>query len=822
MTNPLPSLIFPPGKPPWLALVLLLLASATLQAVTVEANLSSRFLVRGEKARLEIIIAGGQPDVGTLVMPKIDGMSLRPVDLRQPELRLMERRQLAYVFSYSIFSYEVGRHRIPAVKVPVGGIQMETRPLDLEVFGSDQLSWIEVRNGGQSMRCAAAFRIADDKPFENETTPVELKLYVPTELPVEDWGIPEFEREGLAVWRFEPNRMTSRVDLNARNYTGVSYPSTLTPTRSGKASIGPARVRLITVRRVPDAFGFRTIESPLWIDVAATTLEARPLPAGAPAGFNNAVGRFSIRSTCDLDEIRQGDPVVVGLEVNGSGNLDSLAPPEPLDAPGWKAYEATAVPRGDERRDIEGTARFRQFLRPLQAQSQIPAFRLVYFDPDLEQYATALSEPIPLRVLPSAITSLPSTAPPPTASTPVERMTDILAAVPAGAIGGSRSLPWRWLWHVLPALIAAGLLSRIAWRAIAPRLHRDPAALARQEEFSRLGNLPPNNREFYRGVGAFIERWLGTRVRENRELADIITVRDQRCFNPALEDEAVPAPERRRIMRTLRRYLTIIALAAPALWFTDPVRAAEPAGDDPLAAYEAGLYVDAARMWLTEAPYEKLDADRLYNIGNCWYRLGSAGQGALYYRRALHRRPGHPEAMQNLRFIERKFGSLSVKRPDYQYVLAKLPKHFWTNLLYAGGWLLALGLLCFPATRPDSRVRVAAVIALVAAPVAAGIGGLGWRYYPDDARFAPPAEQAVVVADDAVLFTDANRTSPEVIDAPPGSLCRVVAERGRWFYVSFATQTRGWVPAEKIERLIPDHPPEAPDATRPRAGEGST
>jgi len=821
VTVPLPYFTFRPGRLPWLVFAALLSGSATLPAVTVEATLSSRFLVRGEQARLEITIAGDQPD-GPPPTPKVDGLTLRSLDSGQPELRLLERRQLAYVFRYSVLSYDVGRHRIPAISVPVGGFPMETRALDLEVFASDQLSWIDVRNGRESMRCAAAFRVADDKPFENETIPVELKLYVPADLPVEDWGIPEFERDGLAVWRFEPNRMKSRVILNGKGHTGVSYPSTLTPTRSGSASIGPARVRLMTVRRIPDAFGFRSIESPLWIDVAATTLEARALPSGAPSGFRNAVGRFSIRSTCEIEEIREGDPVVVQLEVSGAGNLNSLAAPEPLDAPGWKPYEATPVPRGEERRAIEGKISFRQFLRPLEVQSQIPVFRLVYFDPDLEQYATALSEPIPLRVLPSTITSLSSTAPPPKASTPVERMTDILAALPAGQTGGTGRLPWQWLWHLIPGLIAAALLLRIAWRAIAPRLRRDPVRIARQQEFASLGRLSSNNRDFYRGIGAFIERWLGTQVAEDRDLAGIINDRDQRCFDPAIDDETVPGAERRRVMRTLRRHLTTLALASSLLWSAHPADAAEATDGTPLAAYDAGLYVDAARMWLAEAPYEELDATRLYDIGNCWYRLDSAGQAALYYRRALHRQPGHPEALQNLRFLERKFGSLSVKRPEYQYVLAKLPKHFWINLLFAGAWMIALGLLCFPATRPGSRIRVAAVTALVAAPIAAGVGGLGWRYYPDDARFAAPAEQAVVVADDAVLFTDANRSSPEVIDAPPGSLCRVVAERGRWVYVSFATRTRGWVPAEKVERLIPDAPPEPPSATRPRASDGST
>ena len=63
---------------------------------------------------------------------------------------------------------------------------------------------------------------------------------------------------------------------------------------------------------------------------------------------------------------------------------------------------------------------------------------------------------------------------------------------------------------------------------------------------------------------------------------------------------------------------------------------------------------------------------------------------ALYYRRALLRQPGHPEALQNLRFLERKFGlAFTIKRPDYQ-VRPRPPARSASGagLVWAGAWLL--------------------------------------------------------------------------------------------------------------------------------------
>jgi hypothetical protein len=125
--------------------------------------------------------------------------------------------------------------------------------------------------------------------------------------------------------------------------------------------------------------------------------------------------------------------------------------------------------------------------------------------------------------------------------------------------------------------------------------------------------------------------------------------------------------------------------------------------------------------------------------------------------------------------------------------------------------------LVFPATRPGSRLRAVAVVALVIAPLLAAGGGLGWRYFPNDAEFAPLARQAVIVGGNVILHAEAARTSPEVIDAPPGSLCEVIRESGRWAYIAFATKTRGWVPAEAIEKIIPSFPPAPPKIRKPKA-----
>jgi hypothetical protein len=105
----------------------------------------------------------------------------------------------------------------------------------------------------------------------------------------------------------------------------------------------------------------------------------------------------------------------------------------------------------------------------------------------------------------------------------------------------------------------------------------------------------------------------------------------------------------------------------------------------------------------------------------------------------------------------------------------------------------------------------------VLGPILASAGALGWYYFPKDGEFAPLQNQAVIIEEKVSVHADAARTAPEVIDAPPGSICQVIRQSGRWVYIAFATNTRGWVPIESIEKIIPDQAPTPPKFEKPKA-----
>jgi tetratricopeptide (TPR) repeat protein len=803
-----------------LPLLLIWFAAGSVANAQASSRMSSRFLARGESAVLQIVTTGPHRVNG---VPEVEQVAITPLGFGPIPNRTRRGRTPEFVTEFSVSSYAIGRHTIPPIEVVTESGVVATQPVEISIFNPDDLQLQEVKVGGQVMRYAAAILASKPNPFDGEAIPAEIKVYLPLEFnqKIADRGIPEYKLDGVAAWRFDLSETPNQLNLLGRPYFSLAYTSTVSPLRTGEVTIGPATLRITSRISVLDSSG------PLWtfeetfLDIPALTLNSRPLPSGAPQGFENAIGRFTIDANTTATRVSEGDPVSVNVVVSGTGNLDTLSSPKLIDSEGWKVYDATQMQRGEERRLLDGSVTFEQFMRPLSLRTSIPPFRLAYFDPEAEEYYTITTAPIPLEVIPAPAKGVGLAGPPPAVGTPIERMTDILGLVPTHSLlmTGSRSLPG-WFVHVVGGLLAALLGFKAFWMRFAPRLRRDPVRERRLADLRELARKrTAEDATFLKAAGSFIERWLGEK--HDPELDAILAERDAVCYRAEPPQVRLDRSRRDDILRRIRRSALSVVVAGAALAFaTGSVRAAD-LGTRATAAYESANFQEAVKLWMEAGDYSDLSPDVLYNIGNACYRMGSPGHAALYYRRALVRAPGHDEARQNLRFIERKVGSITVKRPDFQYAIATIPLAAWKSGVWAGLWITGLSLLCFPATRSGARLRIVAVCGLVTGPLLVAAGGLGWKYFPDDAEFAPIERQAVIVAPDTVLHADASRNAPEVIDAPPGSLCEIIRASGRWAYISFATNTRGWIPIDAIEKIIPDTPPGPPEIRKPKADSSS-
>ena len=799
MKNILTSLLFP------------LLTSGLVRAAAIEATISSQFLVRGEQAVLEVMLSEVSPPE-EMRIPAIPGVTIQSRGFGGANATILPGRKLGYIYQFALSSFEKGRYTIPPISLKVGTETISSNALNFEVFDGTDISFSELRIGNETIRYAAFFKTSKSHVYEGESIPVELKIYFPANQRIEEWGIPDFDREGLTAWRFEPRPQLGGAILLGTNYQAASYPSMLAAGRSGKVTLGPAKIRLISVQNAIGQFGtFEQNAVALNLTASALELESTALPANPPEGFTNAIGTFTLNASSSETEVREGDPINLDLTVSGSGNLDSMDAPSLADNEGWKLYDATRSELGEARRLQRGQVFFKQFMRPIRRQTIIPPFQLVYFDPALGEYKVVSTAPIPLKILPSTNPVAALGAPPPQAANlPVERMTDILGLIKADRVLNSAAftaLPH--LWHLVPAVLLLTLCFAIFHRHFWPRFVPHPELVKRRKAWNELEKAPSDAAGFFRSAGHFIEANLANQA-QNPAVADILKERDLVCFLPSSNNTPIDSKRRNQILKALRKLafsLIVFAVSANSFVRADDVN---PDAADATTLYNEGKFKEAISQWLGAGPFQQLPAETLYNIGNACYRAGSQGHAALYYRRALLADPALAEARQNLRFLERKFGALTIKRPDYQYSLTRIPRVWLSNTLAAIIWLVGLSLLTFPATRTGSKLRIAAFSTILFSPLLLLACSLALHYYPNDSAFAPFEEQAVIVADKAVAYADASRSSEHVIDAPAGSLCRIIRRSDRWVYIAFASQTRGWVPAESIEPLIPTTPPHVP------------
>ena len=805
---------------PTFRIIILTLLGVAFGHGGVRSKISSGFVARGEQCLFEIRVEGQEPDVMPRV-PEVKDLVIEPIGFGRPQM--FPGRRIESSFQFLVSSYAVGVHEIPAVEVIVNGAKLKTMPVQVEVFDQSELKWGEAAAQPaelhETVKYASMIRIPQKKIYANQTVAAEIKIYVPEELArsVADWGVPEFERKGIAVWRFEPSDPPGRVNLLGSPYVSLSYQSTMTALNDGDVELGPATVRLTYVKTVFDGFA-RRMNVQATLDVPKLVFQVAPVPAGAPEGYDNAVGKFTLGTSIKETDVTEGEPLAVDVIVSGSGNLDNLRSPKLVDPKGWKVYDATPNQRGEERRELNGSVVFSQFIRPLEMKTGIPPFRLVYFDPEAEKFETVMTDIIPLNMKPAVgRKGFESSGPPQALPLPIERMTDILGVIRTGDLVAAKepSIPG-WLPHALAATLALVLIGNALWLRLGHLFEKDEVKLAKRRDFEKLSKLPSEDGiSFLRAAGGFAERWLPTDGDD--EIRGIIEERDRLCFRETRENCGVPNARRGDILRSLRR----VAFGMILFALTLSNARAEDVSSRAMEAYDSAKFEEAARLWLSAGPYSNLTAATLYNIGNASYRMGVPGQAALYYRRALVRDSSHVESRQNLRFIERKCGAITIARPSYQYVIARFPLAAWRGTLWGGLWILVLGVLVFPATRVGSRLRVVGIVGFIIGPLMISLGGLGWKYFPDDADFAPLELQAVIVGEKVALHADAARTSPEVIDAPPGSLAEVIQFSGRWVYIGFATKTRGWVPVESIEMVIPIGIPEPPKV-RKAAADGSS
>lgn len=414
--------------------VLAIFSASAAGKVTFEAN-SPLLVAAGEPFRVEFKL-NAKPDDGTFKAPPFDGFDV----IAGPSISTGQSieyvngsitRNYEYVITYVLLPQAAGTETIGVAEIAVDGTAYRTKAFPVEVVseGAGSRGQQPQRQGGDSNSSGDAqpdvqSQIAKDdillrtvvsrsSVYKNEPLLVTLKLY--TRASVVDYNFesaPSFN--GFWSQNLAQNDRTvrsGRETFNGKVYdTYVLGEYLLYPQQVGALAIDPVDMTVmaqvvVQSRRNADPFfgsGREVFNVPRKVQSQRTTIQVKPLPAGAPASFNGAVGSFTMDAQLPGERLAANSGATYTVKISGTGNLTFVqAPKLPLPA-SFELYNVKTTESINA--SASGISGYRQFEYPFIARAEgtydIEPVEFTYFDPGRAQYVTLKSRPLTLEITP--------------------------------------------------------------------------------------------------------------------------------------------------------------------------------------------------------------------------------------------------------------------------------------------------------------------------------------------------------------------------------------------------------------------------------------
>ena len=316
-------------------------------------------------------------------------------------------------YTYMLAGREPGTYTIAPATITISGDKYTSNSVQIEVLPQDKTasSNSTTTSPNQRVNNSSVGEVSNEqifvkqhfskvKVYEQEAIEVVYKLYTRVDV-VQVGGVkfPEFKDFYVQDVELDNNRPWQVEHLDGYNYnTIVLKQCVIFPQHSGKFNIDGGNVEVVLRVRTSssrhqsifDDFFQSYQDVKRNLKFSGNTITVKELPANAPAGFNGAVGSFTLNSSISSEDIKVNDALTMKLKISGTGNIKLLKTPEvkfPLDfdvydpkmdvkvkpasngQTGYKAIEYVAIPR-------------------FGGNFEIPSVKFVYFDVNKGSYQT--------------------------------------------------------------------------------------------------------------------------------------------------------------------------------------------------------------------------------------------------------------------------------------------------------------------------------------------------------------------------------------------------------------------------------------------------
>lgn len=401
-----------------LAAVLITAAAADAKELRFEASLDKAQVAIGTAAKLGLSFYGTQsipaPDLGN-----IDGLEVRYMGPSTMMTVLNGQVSSSITHMYSVLPLRLGKFQLGPFAFTYKGDNYKSNPVELEVVESRPVVPKAVQRQDEAMpvdldlqdRMFLTLEAAKQVAYVNELIPITVKLYV-NRMNVSDIQLPAFAQESFSKIEFkEPKQY--KENINGSLYDVLEFSTSIFGTKPGDYKLGPATIKANAVirRRTAkrssgdpfsedftrdsffDDFFTRFERYPVELKSQNVQISVLPLPAqGRPAGFSGAVGDYQFIYEAKPTKLKAGDPVTLRMEINGTGNLNTVLMPNIAPSKYFKTYEPQV-------KTAEHSKLFTQVLIPENENAkEVPKADFSFFDPTKKEYVTISRGPIQIQV----------------------------------------------------------------------------------------------------------------------------------------------------------------------------------------------------------------------------------------------------------------------------------------------------------------------------------------------------------------------------------------------------------------------------------------
>ena len=416
--------------------------SLKAEEVRVSSSVSKRSAQVGEEVRFNIRVTGQSMNLQAPRLPALDGFDTYYTGRASHIAFINGVSSSSVEFSYTLVPQRAGHFTLGPIDVPVGQNTLRTEPLEIEVSGGQSVParpQSVQRSVPQAMPPAMSQSAPPDEApvvspgtddnifvqawvdrktlYQNEQVLLTYSLYTRYDTRYEGFE-KEPETSGFWIEEFPMDRDVPRetVRMNGKRYVKADVKKlALFPTAPGNYTIQPGSLK-VSIREEPqgssafdeffsDSFftggSFFARRQNRLLNPPPIQLVVKPLPEqGKPASFQGAVGSFRLSATIDKDKVKQNEPVMLKMTIEGEGNIETITRPKLPELTGFKTYDADSSSKLFQTENvIGGTKSFEVvFIPKEEGNSFIPPLEFVYFDPRQGKYVTLQTPNFPIQV----------------------------------------------------------------------------------------------------------------------------------------------------------------------------------------------------------------------------------------------------------------------------------------------------------------------------------------------------------------------------------------------------------------------------------------